>query len=119
MTQMTLDEFLAKAATDSVNATPPHTRARRKDPDTSKAAAKTLGHRTRHAAYVMAALRDSGYRGMTSEEVTEEYHGMLTHAQVWRRMSELEAAGHIEKVAEKRKNRSGRMARVWRVTNAD
>lgn len=121
MKQATFDGFLGECVEDSVNALPfePHKLARTENPDTSKAAARSTKElRLRHGAFIMAALRDVGYLGLTSEEIADACP-LLDHAQVWRRLSELERAGLVEKVAEKRKNRSGRQARVWRITSAD
>jgi len=122
MKQGTFDGFLRQCAEDSVNALPfePHKLARTTDPDTSKAAARSTKElRLRHAAFIMAALRDVGYRGLTSEEISEEYSEMLDMVAVARRMKELERRGLVERTVERRKNRSGRLARVWRVTSAD
>jgi hypothetical protein len=112
--QKTLAGFFAQAVEDSVNCTPPEKLVRREDPDTSRAAAFSAKElRLRHNGLILRALLSSWDRGMTSEETADRLG--LEHPQVWRRMSELARAGHIECLDEKRKNRSGRMAHVWRV----
>jgi hypothetical protein len=111
--QKTLAELYSLFAEDSVNCTPPEKLVRREDPDTSRAAAFSAKElRLRHNGLILKALLSCWDRGMTSEETAD--HLGLEHPQVWRRMSELDRAGHIERLDEKRKNRSGRMAHVWR-----
>jgi hypothetical protein len=117
MTQKTLEGFFKACAEDSVNCTPPRTLARVKDPGTSKAAAySAMELRLQHNKRVLEALAEWP-AGMTSEEAAD-WTG-LEHAQVWRRMSELARAGKITRLAETRKNRSGRSAHVWRMIHAD
>ena len=50
---------------------------------------------------------------MTSQEVARRL--MQTHNGVWQRMSELQRKGVIQYAGEKRKNTSGRYAKVWEV----
>lgn len=111
--QRTLEGFFASAAEDSVNGTPPENLVRKKDPATSRAAAFSAKElRVKHSVAILHELWLE-WGGLTSEEVARA--AGLEHAQVWRRMSELSRAGRIVVTGEKRKNRSGRMAQVWRL----
>lgn len=82
--------------------------ARKTDPDTSHAA--PIYSRVRqHKQMALRALRDNG--PMTSEEVAAVTN--LTHAQAWRRLSDLKNEGKVYDTGERRKNHSGRYAVVW------
>jgi predicted ArsR family transcriptional regulator len=91
--------------------------ARRRDPETSKAAARSMRQAaTEQAAKVLNALRDLGEAG--AEQIGDRC-GLNAYA-VRKRLPELEAAGHVEVVmdGDKPKTRttgSGRSERVWRV----
>jgi len=88
----------------------PHRLARKGDPSTSKAAANSTEElRETHWG---AILKELVFGPGTSEELAERCG--LPHAAVWRRMGELYKAGHVVRTDEKRPNRSGRMAFVWR-----
>ena len=100
----------------------PHTLVRKDDPITSHDAAElSKDVRERHFARIIDELDGHAYRniridppgpyGLTSEEIAAGCE--LQHAQVWRRMGELETAGKVIRTQETRKNHSGRKAIVW------
>lgn len=83
---------------------------RRRDPDTSKAAALSAGElRSKHHGIIMDCIFD--YGPLTSEEVAQRTQ--LTHPQTWRRMAELREKGLLVATSMRRPNVSGRMAIVW------
>lgn len=87
-------------------------RARRHDPTTSHAAARSM--RTEASAQrkrIHGVLNDHG--DLTPEEIAARCG--LSSVQVCRRMHELENAGRATPTGETRKTASGRAARVWRV----
>ena len=87
-------------------------RARNSDPDTSHAAADQAGRLAdAHRAMILEALRD---RPMTGDELCARFD--WPHATANRRLPELRDAGLVAMTDEKRKTRSGRAARVWRLT---
>lgn len=84
--------------------------ARHTDPDTSMEAARSVIHQAaHHKKIVLAAIKDAG--PLTSEEIAALTR--LTHAQVWRRTSDLKNERKIIDTGERRKNHSGRYAVVW------
>jgi predicted ArsR family transcriptional regulator len=87
-------------------------RARTLDPETSHdaAASMTLAA-NRQCAQVLNALRSIREGG--AEQIAEACG--LDAYQVRKRTSELQDAGLIETTGERRKTRSGRSERVWRV----
>jgi hypothetical protein len=90
----------------------PKALARTTDPDTSHEAAMSAKElRGIHHGKIMAVF-NPGVR-LASEQVSDRID--LTHAQVWRRMNELEKAGLLRRTDEKHKNRSGRMAYRYEV----
>jgi len=91
----------------------PKKHARTSDLSTSHEAAEQAETLTaRHARIVLEALKI--YGPLTSEEISDRCE--LTHAQAWRRTSDLSNAEYIKVSDEpKRLNRSGRGAVVWAV----
>lgn len=86
--------------------------AREDDVDTSKAAAASIENSAqRHKEIVLTTLKVIG--PLSSEQIASVTG--LEHAQTWRRVSDLKNAGLIIDSGERRKNRSGRDAAVWRV----
>ena len=85
--------------------------ARKTDIETSKAAAGSAEKpSTVQKQKIIAALKISGPR--TSEELAEITG--LSHAQTWRRVSDLKNDKLVVDTDERRKNESGRLAAVWR-----
>lgn len=90
----------------------PRALARTTDPDTSHAAAASIGEsRERQHELILAALRRAG-RPMGVEEI-----GDAVGLDVHRRVVELERAGKIVKTSEKHRNRSGRYGYRYRLAN--
>lgn len=93
----------------------PHTKARRENPGTSKAAAQSAEpvarrhHRLIHVA--LESMQDG-----TPEEIADAC-GLDAH-RIGKRLHELEKSGVIVTTGETRAHRSGRQARVWRLTDA-
>ena len=84
--------------------------ARRDNLDTShEAAASVETSAQRHKQIVAAAIKQHG--DMTSEEIANETG--LSHAAVWRRVSDLRRDGVLWDSGERRANTSGRQAAVW------
>jgi predicted transcriptional regulator len=90
----------------------PRLAARQTDVDTSHDAAESMQFKVgkQHNA-VLTELMVS-YSPMAAEQIEQ-----LCGYPVWRRMSELERAGLIERTDEKHKNRSGRMAYKYRLAD--
>lgn len=93
------------------------TRARRADPNTSKAAAKRAEKwASTHAGIIHAALLD--YWPMTFSEIARV--SGLSESQVWRRLPEMQRAGYVDIVRDDsgaevtRLGSSGDHQRVWR-----
>ncbi len=87
----------------------PHRLAHKHDPMTSRDAAFVSdAFRGRHHQSIIASLTVP----MTSEEIADAT-GLDYHA-VARRMGELRDAGFVIQTPEHRRNRSGRMAVIWR-----
>lgn len=85
---------------------------RRDDPETSWDAAMSMQTAAqRNKAIVYRTLERFG--PMTPEEIST--HCELDHSQVWRRVSDLLNDGAIYDTGERRKQSSGRMARVMGV----
>jgi len=91
--------------------------ARTNDPATSQEAAEEApGLASRHMKIILGALRRNP-GGLTSQEVEETLSASqepLTHAQVWRRMSDLRVRGEVEDSGLRRKTTSNRPSIVWR-----
>lgn len=88
------------------------THARTADIDTSHDAAESAeSTATRHKAMVYAALKMHGPQ--TSEQIADRTG--LQHAQAWRRVSDLRNDGEVIDSGERRPNKSGRQAAVWRL----
>jgi hypothetical protein len=89
------------------------TLARRSDPDTSHtAAASVVDGLSRQHASVLRVLTAAG-RPLAAEQISD-----IAGFDVWRRMNELVAAGHIEQAGSLHKNRSGRQAHQFRLRPA-
>jgi predicted ArsR family transcriptional regulator len=89
-----------------------HTHARGDDIDTSHDAAESAESlSTRHKAIVYASLKTHGPQ--TSQEIADRTG--LEHAQAWRRVSDLRNDGTICDSGERRPNKSGRQAAVWKL----
>jgi predicted HTH transcriptional regulator len=89
--------------------------ARNTDPDTSKYAAESAATRAkRHKRITLTAIIENG--PSTSEEIAAMTS--LTHAQAWRRVSDLKNDGKIFDTGVRRRNHSGRMAIVWAAHSA-
>jgi len=87
---------------------------RRTDPDTSvRAAIKAEKFAGEHHQMIISALWASGVP-MASEQIADRIG--LDHAAVWRRMSELERGGVIEKSGDEHLNRSNRWAKKYRIS---
>ena len=87
-------------------------RARTTDPETSHAAARSMtGTASEHHERILGALEVHG--DLTSEQIADRCG--LRMEQVCRRMKELERSGKAEPTSERRRNRNGATARVWRV----
>jgi predicted ArsR family transcriptional regulator len=88
------------------------THARGDDLDTSHDAAESAESISkRHKAIVYAALKMHG--PLTSEEIAAKTR--LEHAQTWRRVSDLRNDGEVIDSGERRPNKSGRQAAVWKL----
>ena len=88
------------------------TLARRSDPDTShSAAASVVAGLSRQHAAVLRVLATAGGRPLAAEQISD-----IAGFDVWRRMNELGAAGHIEQTSGLHTNRSGRAAHQFRLT---
>ena len=89
------------------------TRARRRDPETSKeAAAAAHGLANEHRLLILAAMRDAGCE-LTATEIGERTS--LTSVQVCRRLHELQDDGLAEPTANAKPTPAGRPSRCWRV----
>lgn len=94
----------------------PHKLRRNEDPDTSDAAAHSVGEvRGRHFVVILQTLESHG--PLTTEEISGR--SSLGYHAVARRMRELLEAGRVRLTGERRKNRSGRQALVWEVPDDD
>lgn len=84
--------------------------ARASDPQTSKAAARSISQdaMTKQHKRVLGALRTHGPKA--AEEIED-----IVGIPIWRRMNELQRAGLIETTGFSHKNRSGRMARIFKL----
>ena len=92
-----------------------HTHAHTDDIQTSfDAAASVESTAKQHKAIVYAALVRIG--PLSSEQIAKVTG--LEHAQAWRRVSDLKNDGVIIDSGERRTNKSGRLAAVWRVAPA-
>ena len=91
----------------------PEPRSRRRDPETSTAAARSVTLRAgTQAARLAVAYREHG-------ELTDDEAGVLaglTTAGYWKRCSDLRRANVIEPTGETRPGRSGERQRVCRLT---
>lgn len=88
-------------------------RSRRHDPSTSKAAAASMREgAAEHRDRIYRVLDDHG--DLTPEQIAA--HCELSSVQVCRRMAEMERMGLACPTGERRKNRNGNSARVWRAT---
>lgn len=86
------------------------TRARRDDPDTSKAAAARVPHfQDAHHAKILGSIMAQGPG--TIYEIGDRVG--LDHVQVARRMAELEELEVAEPTGETRLSPTGRQCRVW------
>jgi hypothetical protein len=87
------------------------------DPDTSvDAAEQAESLSTRHMKIILGVLREHP-NGLTSQEIESvlfQSQTPLTHAQVWRRMSDLKLSGDIEDSGLRRPTTSNRQAAVWK-----
>lgn len=97
-------------------------RARRDDPQTSKAAAReSHGLAAEHELLILQVLRDGQGRDWTPHEIGERCG--LSSVQVTRRLHDLWVAGQIveswldeeDRVQATRETPSGRRARCWRI----
>ena len=87
----------------------PITLSRTTDPDTSHAAALTVQElREHHMTKIVNALTYP----MTAEQIADCID--LDYVAVNRRMREIEKSGLVVETTDRRKNRSGRYAIVWR-----
>ncbi len=88
--------------------------ARRHDPNTSKAAAKSCAEtRNGHFRAILVAMRAGGQPNMTAEEIADRIGGGIHRVQVCKRFAEMRRAGMIEPTGECRKNRNGRSAACY------
>lgn len=88
-------------------------RARRRDPETSKAAAAAAHElANEHRLLILAALRDAG-RELNATEIGAIVK--LDSVQVCRRLGELEDDGLAEPTAITRPSDKGRASRCWRI----
>lgn len=91
----------------------PDPRARTGDPDTSHSAAASMREGAEsHRRAILDALLHGG--PMTGDALDERLG--WNHATANRRLPELREAGLVEMTAEKAVTRSGRFARLWRLT---
>ena len=98
MQQLTLDEAFAA------------TRTRRRDPDTSFDAAKSMREASSvHCALILNALRTMGPASASQLAARTG----LTQVQICRRLPDLEAEGKAKATEQTRKTASGRTERVW------
>ena len=100
--------------------------ARRTDPETSRAAAASIGDLRERQYAVLKVLRKRPAAGFTDEELVDLYNG---YARMWQsrsdvyppqspsgirtRRSELVRLGFVEWSGERRVMTTGRLARVW------
>jgi len=90
----------------------PHTLHRKDDPITSHLAADGARElRGVHFRVILETLRAHG--PATSEEISDR--SALGYWAVARRMGELRDAGRVIQTQTRRRNRSGRLAVVWRI----
>ena len=97
---------------DTVVSPEPHTLYRRHDPDTSRQAAESIQpHLTEIQAQVLHLIKLAGLRGLTDEELSQQYgtHGSTART----RRAELAKRGLVVEAKQKRMLRSGQMGRVW------
>lgn len=88
-------------------------RARSTDPTTSHTAARSMRtSAAEHRKRILGVLNDHG--DLTPEQIGDRCG--LGSVQVCRRMAELERLGKAEPTGERRRNRNGSPARVWRIT---
>lgn len=91
----------------------PPAHVRRSDPETSRAAAATAGSSAiRHMQIIHDVLKRTQPYGLTSESIADVCK--LSYIQVVRRVSDLRDKNLIVATDERRRNRSGRLAVVWR-----
>ena len=94
-----------------------YTSARTSDPETSHAAAATVGRFAgEHHQRILAALREAG-RPMAAEEIAD-VKGFKSHVPVNRRLGELASIGMVASTDERHLNRSGRRAVKYRPAEA-
>jgi len=88
----------------------PHKLARKTDPDTSHAAAKSIKTtRNKQHEEIIRVMEDA------DAPLTAENIGDILLYPIWRRMAELEGDGLIVRTNIKRKNRSGRQAYCYEI----
>jgi len=94
----------------------PETKARRKDPATSKDAAKAAKSLLEgHWKEILDCLKDCGAMG--KDKIAQ--YSSLDPNQVARRMKELQKAGLVELTGELVESNSGRMEREWRIVTKE
>jgi len=82
------------------------------EPTTSKAAARSIGHRAGDLRdRVLTALREAGDSGLTADEAAAALRESVLAVRP--RLTELK--GKIEPTGERRANASGLSAKVWRI----
>lgn len=93
------------------------THSRSSDPETSFDAALSMASYATGTIKdrVLALMRKVG-RPIAAEEVTESLRD-LRYDQVWKRMSDLRNDKLIEGSSLKHRNRSGRLANMWKLTD--
>lgn len=88
-----------------------------KEPTTSRDAAKAMKkHAVNLRELALAAIDASGWRGLTADETAAELN--KSEPAIRPRLSELKLLGKIERTGERRWNKSGVSAAVWRVRSA-
>ena len=93
----------------------PRLYARASDPDTSRAAAETTEEIiARHVGAILRALRRDPHTGLTAELIGDAIG--LTNVQVCRRLAAMELTGLIRRTDERKRQRSGRRAIIWRLS---
>ena len=101
--------------------------ARNTDPDTSHAAALSVGDLRPRQMAVYEILADAGDRGMTDEELLDAYQRCSGAAYgqprqspsgIRTRRAELVAGRLAVRTGERRRMKTGRMAQVWRTVEA-
>jgi hypothetical protein len=84
--------------------------ARTSDPDTSHAAAGTLGS---HAETMRVRLLEAIQAGAKTAEEAADACGYTANNGAWKRVSDLKTAGRVRDTGIRRPGRSGRAQVVW------